>query len=829
MMPTEAMKVLTVPWDKLVSAAIYVRGDRLWMIFDHYADIPFSALPPKLITSAKQIPDRQSTILKFTLSPALAKNAEGLWAQREQNNWVVYYGKQSVAEKPILITTPEETHENEIKLVVRHAAEPFNLSDPEIGDSLFVVPVRDPGNRVFPGRRFVEFEALPTIQGVVLLRRSDAPTYKVSREGVTVSSKQKLLTSPVVKRSAQEKPTSKLLASIPEEKHELAAETPKSELEKKTMYPFAHQTDPTQFMPIYYKLLKELQAEPEATRSQIRLKMAEHFFLNEYYAEALGLLRDILSDDPEFAATAGIKPMIAGSLFMLGRYDQAADTFSSIIDAKEMPQYAEEQKLWHWASSRMVQQQNLIQLKPKENFDVATALHNYLPSYPFPLRRMLLLAYVDQLLNDSRTGLARKAIKEARALDPLPSEAEMLAYDDARAMLIDGKNDPGIEQMKEVINAEDPRVRMMALAESTRMARKAGKMTLPEAIAALEKGRIDWRGDSVEFGLLKQLGQDYIDNQQYTEGLRVWRELVSQFPGTSESLAVASDMAKVFASLFDTGGAAYKLPPLQALSSFFEFNELIPVGEQGDRISRLLADYLASVDLLENAAAILTHQVRFRSQGDDRAQLALKLIDLHLANDRPDLAQQVLDVMANEKMPSALLTHYHQLRAEILLQQGKYPEALKQLEKDDSATARGLRLAVYWHEQQWERAVSILEPELKARAKKMDTLSPMEEERVLRLAIAYSKLRRFDDLKALKAIYGKRIKNQKIGDSFDFVAESPTQIDYTALESTLELGKIHSFLDKYRLPEKPAPTPPAEVAPAPPAAVEEKAKPAAEH
>lgn len=823
-MPVEGTKLLTVPWDKLVSAAIYIRGNQLWMLFDHYGEVPLTKLPPKFFISGKQIPDRQSTILKLTLSPALTKNTDGLWAAREQNNWVLYYGKQPPADKPILLTTPEETGVNEIKLVARHAAEPFNMSDPEIGDTLFIVPLRDPGNHVIQGRRFVEFDVLPTIQGIVLLRRSDAPSYKVSREGVSITSQQKLVTSPVVLKPAKAEKNTNTgktgpTAAKPEEPVE---QTPKEELEKKTMYPFAHQTDPTKFMPIYYKLLQELQAEPEATRSQIRLKMAEHFFLNEYYGEALGLLRDILIDDPEFAATAGIKPMIAGSLFMMGRYDQAAETFSNIIANKEMPQYADEQKLWQWASSRMVEQQNLIATKSHDNFDVMAVLNNYLPSYPFPLRRKLLLALADELLNDSRTGAARKLFKQIRALDPTPEEAEMLQYFQTRALLIDGKNDPGIAQMKEIMNtAQSPRVRTMALVESTHAARQAGAMTLPEAIAALEKGRIDWRGDAVEFALLKQLGQDYIDNKQYMEGLRVWRELVSQFPGTSESLKVASDMARVFASLFDTGGAAYKLQPLQALSAFFEFNELIPVGEQGDRISRVLADYLVSVDLLENAAAILTHQVRFRSQGDDRAQLALKLIDLHLANDRPDLAQDVLNVMSTEKISAALQPRYHQLHAEILLQQGKYLEALKQLEKDDSAAARNLKLAVYWHEQQWEQVVSILEPQLKARAVKKDTLTPIEEERVLRLGIAYSKLRRFDDLQSLKEDFGKRIKNPKVGDSFDFVAQSPTPIDQTALESSLELGKIHSFLDKYRLegqsplPENLPPTP----------AVEEKLNP----
>ena len=802
--PTKATKLLTIPWEKMVSAAIYVRGDRLWMVFDYLVKAPLEDLPKPFITAAEQVPDRQATLLKLTLSPELAKNPDLIWATREDNNWVLYYGKPPV-EKPIPISIPEDESENQIKLMVKHAAEPFNMLDPEVGDALFVVPVRDSGNRVLPGRHFIEFEVLPTIQGVVLLRHSDKLLFKVGREGVVITSKQKLLTSPVVKEMR-------------------TAETHRGKLEKKSMYPFAQQNDAAPFMPIYYQYLKDLQAEPEATHSALHLKMAEHYFANEYYAESLGLLRNILVDDPEFSATAGIKPLIAGNLFMMERYGQAEDTFSNILENKEQPHYAEEQKLWRWASEKMMEQQNLIAIKEREPFDVVAAFKTYLPSYPYPLRRKLLMVYIQSLMNEGRTGAARGLFKDVSALNPTKEQSEMLKFLEARALIIDGKTDLGAEHMKEVLaHSSNPRVHTLALLESTRIAKDSGKMPLTEAIAALEKGRIEWRGDAVELQFLKQLGQYYIENKQYTEGLRTWRELVTQFSGTTESLKVSADMEKVFVTLFDTDGAAYKLPPLQTLGTFFEFNELTPIGAQGDRISRLLADYLASVDLLENAAAILTHQVRFRSQGEERAKLAAKLIDLHLANNRPDLAKDVMDAMAKEKTSDALKSRYRVLNAEILVQQGKYPEALKQLEKEDDQTARDLKLAVSWHEQEWEHVIGILEPELKARAAKTDTLSSHEENNVLRLAIAYSKLRRFNDLKTLKELYGKRIKNPKVGDAFDFVSDSNTPVDHEELDSSLELNKIGSFLKKYHLPEPPASAPvPAPAATKDPAGADKK-------
>lgn len=786
-MPTQATRIIEIPWDKTVSAAIYVRGGNLWLVFDKPAKAELNNLPLQLIAKAEQLENRYNTILKLRLQPDLLKNTDLIWANREQNNWVVYYGK-SPSQKLIPFSTPEERNANEMHLAVRHSAEPLQMEDPDIGDLLYVVPVRDPSNRVLEGRKFVELEILPTIQGVVLLRKSDTPTFAINREGIRITSPNTLLTS------SQVKPAETSLA--------------KSELEKNTMFPFAHQTDANTFMPTYYQYLKELQTQPEKNRSELLLKMAQHYFLNGFYSESLGLLREILIDDPEFAAKASIKPMIAGNLFMMGRYDQSADTLLNIIENKYSPDYLQEQKLWYWASLKMMDQQYMIPFKPIEGFDVDAALNAHLPSYPYPLRRKLLMIQIQDLVAEARVGVARSRVKEMLAMNPTPEESEMLDLMEAKSLLAEKKDDVGLERLDGILkNAKNGRVRVLALLESTRIAKESGKETLPDIIKRLENGRLDWRGDNAEFALLRTLGQYYIENKQYTEGLRVWRDLLTQFSGTTESLTVAGDMANQFAALFDKNGAAYELPPLQTLGLFFEFNELTPVGERGDFMSRNLADYLTSVDLLDNAAAILTHQVRFRSQGEDRAQLAAKLVDLHLSNSRPDLAQEVINAMAKEKIPDDLKERFQLLNAEILTQQGKYPEALKILEQNKNKAATDMQLAIFWKQQEWEKVISILEPEVKARAENKDRLKDFEEENALRLAIAYSKLRRFEDLKWVRTAYNDRIKKPEIDDALDFVTDSKTTIDHQALEASLEMDKVTSFMGKYRLPEPPPPPP----------------------
>ena len=72
------------------------------------------------------------------------------------------------------------------------------------------------------------------------------------------------------------------------------------------------------------------------------------------------------------------------------------------------------------------------------------------------------------------------------------------------------------------------------------------------------------------------------------------------------------------------------MPPIDALSLFYDFRELTPVGRRGDEMIRKLADRLVSVDLLDQAAELLQHQVDNRLQGAARAQVAVRLAVIYL-------------------------------------------------------------------------------------------------------------------------------------------------------------------------------------------------------
>ncbi|WP_204305919.1 hypothetical protein, partial [Stenotrophomonas maltophilia] len=74
------------------------------------------------------------------------------------------------------------------------------------------------------------------------------------------------------------------------------------------------------------------------------------------------------------------------------------------------------------------------------------------------------------------------------------------------------------------------------------------------------------------------------------------------------------------------------MKPVDALALYYDFRDMTPQGRRGDEIIRRLADRLANMDLLDQAASLLQHQVDRRLTGAARSQVAARLAVVHLMN-----------------------------------------------------------------------------------------------------------------------------------------------------------------------------------------------------
>src|SRR6201999_6554 len=113
------------------------------------------------------------------------------------------------------------------------------------------------------------------------------------------------------------------------------------------------------------------------------------------------------------------------------------------------------------------------------------------------------------------------------------------------------------------------------------------------------------------------------------------------------------EAATTFESLF-LGGKGDALPPVEALGLFYDFRELTPIGRRGDEMIRRLTDRLVSVDLLDQAAELLQHQVDHRLQGAARSQVATRLAVIYLMNKKPDRALATINATRSPELPTEI-------------------------------------------------------------------------------------------------------------------------------------------------------------------------------
>src|SRR5206468_5343099 len=136
------------------------------------------------------------------------------------------------------------------------------------------------------------------------------------------------------------------------------------------------------------------------------------------------------------------------------------------------------------------------------------------------------------------------------------------------------------------------------------------------------------------------LARLYTEEQRYRDAFHIMRTALAAHPSSDMTRRIHDEAAESFDGLF-LAGRGDTLPAIDALSLFYDFRELTPIGRRGDEMIRRLADRLVSIDLLDQAAELLQHQVDHRLQGAARAQVSVRLAVIYLIARKPHRALPV--------------------------------------------------------------------------------------------------------------------------------------------------------------------------------------------
>jgi hypothetical protein len=177
---------------------------------------------------------------------------------------------------------------------------------------------------------------------------------------------------------------------------------------------------------------------------------------------------------------------------------------------------------------------------------------------------------------------------------------------------------------------------------------------------------------------------------------------------------------------------------VEALGLFYDFRELTPIGRRGDEMIRRLSDRLVGVDLLDQAAELLQHQVDHRLQGAARAQVATRLTVVYLMNRKPDRALATLQATRVADLSNDLRDQRLLLEARAISTLGRHDVALELIANINSHEAVRLRSDVLWAARRWREAGEQIELLYADRWRQFPPLNDGERSDILRAAIGYA-------------------------------------------------------------------------------------------
>jgi hypothetical protein len=234
------------------------------------------------------------------------------------------------------------------------------------------------------------------------------------------------------------------------------------------------------------------------------------------------------------------------------------------------------------------------------------------------------------------------------------------------------------------------------------------------------------------------------------------RTALKAHPNSEMTRRIQDDAAQTFDSLF-LAGKGDAMPAIDALSLFYDFRELTPIGRRGDEMIRRLADRLVSVDLLYQASELLQHQIDNRLQGAARSQVATRLAVIYLMDRKAERALAVLRATRLADLTKELRNLRLLLEARALSDLGRHELALEVIANIEKREAVRLRSDILWAAKRFGESGEQIELLYGERWKNFEPLTDSERADILRAAIGYALSEDAIGLGRLREKYGAKM------------------------------------------------------------------------
>jgi hypothetical protein len=735
--------LLHFPWKAPLGAAVFRRGEAVWLVFDTPIRLDVSAAPAQTtVFKGLQVVSGPDFSAVRIASPAIAPVKA--WA--DGATWTVALGAgvQKLA-TPIKAIRDPDNQIPSLQAEVAGATRIVWFDDPVVGDRLGAVTALAPSKGVGGRRAYVDLTLLPSAQGLALEPKAADLTLAIDGEWVRISRPKGLTLSSVAATAGHKSG----VVGLPQ-----AAAMPAL-----IDYAAWSRTGDGGFMGRYNELQNA--ASDEMTREangdkqagmNARMGLARFLAGSQLSFEAIGVLNLLGRRHPEMMGDPEFRGVRGAARAMAGRYKEAENDFSVPVLADD-PSAA----LWRGYISAMQNDWPAA----KDGFAKGASALN---QFPAAWQSRFARAYAETALELNQLNIAQTevSLSISQTKDPLEQLATRLVQ--ARLVEAEGYPKRALPLYDAVARAPLDKLAAPARMHAAQLRLALGMITPNQAVQVFDSLRFRWRGDRVEVGLIRTLGQLYLAQGHYREALETLRSIASQRIVAPEMQDIQADLGKAFRSLF-LDGQADGMEPVQALGLFYDFKDLTPLGADGDLMVRKLARRLVDVDLLDQAAELLKYQADNRLDGAAKAQVATDLATLYMMDRKPEQAIQAINDSRTTILTPALQEQRRMIEARAWLALNQNDHAMELVAKTNSPDADAIRAEVAWRSRQWSQTGAILEKILGERWKKPAPLAADEEAMLLRAGIAYSLAPDDPALERLRAHYQGLIETSRAPDA----------------------------------------------------------------
>jgi tetratricopeptide (TPR) repeat protein len=693
---------LEFPFAAATPAALFQRADTLWLVFDTPAPIDLTAIQADNDNSVREMlfertKDGVATIrFKLTRPRMSSIVADG-------PTWIVTIADTVTASTKPLTVARSIVGKNRASLAI-----PFDdpraihdVTDPDIGDRLLIVTALGPARGFLKAQDFVELRALPSTHGVLVQPLADDITAELGADKVSIS-----------------RPAGLSLSATALGQQPLATNFRAYTFDTQL---WGYDRD-APFNARQAELIRLAAAAPVSKRRHARLNLARFYLAKDMAPEAKAVLDVALSGQHSDDVTGSVLTAVAD--VMLDRPEDALKILAK-------PQVGNQQDAPVWRAIALARQGRWADAQ--KTFKTISAA---IAALPIELQRMAMKEALRSAIEVRDFNSATRVANEIETVGVTPDLEPTINVLVGRLYEGLGRNEDALSSYRAAAtsgnrrSAAQGRLREIALTFAT------GGMGRKDVINDLETLTTVWRGDETETEGLKLLAHLYTEESRYRDAFHVMRTALLAHPNSDLTRKIQDEAAATFESLF-LGGKGEALPPIEALGLFYDFRELTPIGRRGDEMIRRLADRLVSVDLLDQAAELLQHQVDHRLQGVARAQVATRLAVVYLMNRKPDRALATLQKTRAADLSNDLRDQRLLIEARAMSNLGRHDLALELITNINSREAMRLRSDILWATRRWRDAGEQIELLYGNRWREFAPLNDTERSDILRAAICY--------------------------------------------------------------------------------------------